>query len=142
MVLYLPLWYINYHANPGKGVMMFGEFIKTKRLALDMSLREFCKKIDEDPSNWSKVERGVLSPPKTGEKLEKIAKVLKIPKESGDWEKMHDLSNISSGNIPDYIMKNEEVLQSLPAFFRTVGNVKPAKEEIQKLIDKLKAIRK
>lgn len=121
---------------------MFGEFIKSKRLALDLSLREFCKKIDEDPSNWSKIERNLFSPPQNAEKLERIGKTLKIPKGSEEWEKMHDLSNISSGNIPDYIMKNEEVLQSLPAFFRTVGNIKPTREEIQKLIDKLKEIKK
>ena len=52
---------------------MFGEFIKKRRIDKGLGLREFCKQIEMDASNWSKVERGVLSPPQDEEKLRNIA---------------------------------------------------------------------
>jgi transcriptional regulator with XRE-family HTH domain len=50
---------------------MFGEIIKNKRLDHEMTLREFCRQLDEDPSNWSKIERGLNPPPKDEKKLKK-----------------------------------------------------------------------
>ena len=120
---------------------MFGEFIKKKRLELDMSLRSFCKAIEEDPSNWSKVERGVLQPPQNEAKLKKIAKVLKIKLKTPGWAQLKDLAAVDAGTIPDYIMKEKEVLNMLPAFFRTVGNEKPTKDELDKLIENLKKVK-
>jgi hypothetical protein len=40
--------------------MTFGEFVRQKRLAVNLELREFCDQAQFDPSNWSKVERGKL----------------------------------------------------------------------------------
>src|SRR4030042_2124269 len=99
---------------------MFGEFVKEKRISLDMTLREFCRNLDEDPSNWSKIERGLMSPPKDEEKLKKIAKILKIKKNTQDYLMLLDSSKTDSGIIPDYIMSDKEVLDSLPIFFRTL----------------------
>lgn len=122
-----------------QGVLsVFGEFVKAKRLALNLSLREFCKRIDEDPSNWSKIERGLFLPPKSEVVLTNLAKALKIEKGSEDWEKLNDLSNVTAGTIPDYIMQDRDIVEALPAFFRTVGNTKPNKEQLQKLITFLK----
>ena len=42
---------------------MFGTFIKELRMKQRLGLREFCLKYEHDPSNWSKIEREVLSPP-------------------------------------------------------------------------------
>ncbi len=117
---------------------MFGEFIKEKRLALDLSLRKFCKLLDEDPSNWSKVERALLPPPQDEKKLKKIADILQIKIDSDEWKKIKDYANVDSAKIPDYIMDDKDVIGLLPAFFRTVGSVKPTKEEIDELIKNLK----
>jgi transcriptional regulator with XRE-family HTH domain len=117
---------------------MFGEYVKQKRLELNLSLRKFCKMLDEDPSNWSKIERKVLAPPQNEEKLKKIAEVLKIKIGSPEWKELNHFANVDAGIIPDYIMSDEKVIQSLPAFFRTVGNVKPTKKEIEELIRSLK----
>ena len=57
---------------------MFGEFVKGKRIAKEISLRKFSLLIDVDASNWSKVERGLLSPPQDENKLELIARKLGI----------------------------------------------------------------
>ena len=117
---------------------MFGNFIKEKRIALEMTLREFCRKLNEDPSNWSKIERGVNPPPKDENKLKKTAEILNIKKESTDYSLLFDSAKTDAGAIPEYIMKEKEILDSLPVFFRTMGSVKPTKEEIQELIDILK----
>lgn len=117
---------------------MFGEFIKQKRLELNLSLREFCKMLDEDPSNWSKVERRVIAPPQNEEKLKKIAKIIKIKLNSEDWKSLLDYASLDAGKIPDYIMSDEKILSSLPAFFRTVDSVKPNADEVREMIENLK----
>ncbi len=117
---------------------MFGEFLKQKRLDNKLSLREFCRLLNEDPSNWSKVERGIISPPQEESKLTKIALILHIKKNSDDWNSLFDFAKVDAGKIPDYLMADKEVLQALPAFFRTVGSIKPKAEEIEKLINLIK----
>jgi transcriptional regulator with XRE-family HTH domain len=114
---------------------MFGEFIKERRINNGISLREFCKMIEVDASNWSKIERGLLGPPQDEEKLEKIAEVLKIKVGSAPWEEMKDLASIDAGIIPDDIRSDERVLKSLPMFFRTLRGDKPSAEELDKLIE-------
>ena len=63
---------------------MFGDFIKEKRINKEITLREFCRQLELDASNWSKIERGVMSPPQDEEKLKQIAKVLGISLKSGN----------------------------------------------------------
>jgi len=48
----------------------FGEYIKDLRVEKEITLREFCKTAGLDPSNWSKIERGIHTPPKSKEVLE------------------------------------------------------------------------
>jgi transcriptional regulator with XRE-family HTH domain len=116
----------------------FGSFIKEKRLEKDMSLRTFCKKIDYDASNWSKIERGLLSPPSEEKKLANIADLLDIKIGSDEWQALKDRANIDIGIIPPDLLSDEEVLKALPIFFRTLRNEKPSKEELEKLVKKVK----
>jgi transcriptional regulator with XRE-family HTH domain len=118
--------------------MSFGEFIKEKRNKAGLSLREFCRLLDEDASNWSKVERGILSPPQDENKLKKIAKTVNIKVGSDQWKTLTDYANVDAGKIPDYLMSDKEVLDALPVFFRTIGSVKPTQEELAKLIETIK----
>ena len=42
---------------------MFGEFTTQRRIDKGLGLREFCKQIEMDASNWSKIEsRGTFTP--------------------------------------------------------------------------------
>ncbi len=116
---------------------MFGEYVRDRRLARDLTLRDFCRRIGEDPSNWSKVERGILPPPQLIEKLNLIAKVLNLSKGSKEYVELLDEAAISRGRIPKDLMSDRAVVGLLPAFLRTVGNIKPTKEEIMKLLEKL-----
>jgi transcriptional regulator with XRE-family HTH domain len=122
----------------GGVTMSFGAFIKEKRNKADLSLREFCRLLNEDASNWSKVERGILSPPQDEDKLKKIAKIVKIKAGSDDWKTLSDYANIDAGRIPDYLMSDKEVLKALPVFFRTIGSIKPTQEELSKLIETIR----
>jgi len=65
--------------------MDFGEAIRTKRIIRNVSLRQFCNDLDIDKSYWSKVERNLLSAPRSIDKLEKIAEYLGL-----DIEKLLD----------------------------------------------------
>lgn len=117
---------------------MFGIFVKEKRLEKNLSLREFCRRLGEDASNWSKIEREVMKPPKDKEKLERIADILDIEKGSKDWDTLSDYADIDWEKIPDYVMRSEEeVLKLLPIFFRTIGSIKPTSDELDELIENL-----
>ena len=117
---------------------MFGEFIKEKRIGKGISLREFCKRIEIDASNWSKVERGLLAPPQDEEKLRRIAQTLDIKPGTTVWEEMRDKANIDAGIIPEDMRADEKVMNSLPMFFRTLRSEKPTPEELDRLIDMIR----
>jgi len=117
---------------------MFGEFIKSLRLERDIGLREFCRRLSFDASNWSKIERGVLAPPQDKDKLDKIAKVLNVEKGEDLYNELMDKASIDAGIIPKDILSDQETLNSLPMFFRTVRSEKPTPEELEKLIKKIR----
>ena len=117
---------------------MFGEYVKNKRLEKNLTLREFCRRLEEDASNWSKIERGVLGPPQDTEKLRKIAAILGIAKGGSEWKEFVDMATVGAGVIPEYIMSDKKIVDALPFFFRTVGSVKPTKEELEELIEAIK----
>ena len=100
--------------------MTFGEFVKTRRLEAGLSLREFCKLAELDPSNWSKIERGLFPATANRDVLETIAKVVKLKKGSEHWSTFFDLAFISQQRIPDDVYKDEYVVSALPVFFLTV----------------------
>jgi len=117
---------------------MFGEFIKALRLERDIGLREFCRSLNWDASNWSKIERGVLPPPQDSEKINQIAKALGISNDSAVYSEIVDKAAIDAGIIPKDLLSDQETLNSLPMFFRTVRSEKPTPEELEKLIDKIR----
>ena len=114
----------------------FGEFVKIMREKNRITLREFCRLAQIDPSNWSKIERGSLQPPKSKILLEEIAKVLKLEKESDEYYLLFDLAAISF--IPKNLVGSEDVIEKLPVFFRTLRGEPPTRKELQELIKILK----
>lgn len=117
---------------------MFGSFIKSLRIERDIGLREFCRRISYDASNWSKIERGILAPPQDETKLESIAKALNITKDSELYSELKDKASIAAGVIPKDLLSDKETLDALPLFFRTVRSEKPTSEELEALIEKIK----
>ena len=101
---------------------MFGTFIKELRARQRLGLREFCLEHGHDPSNWSKIEREVSSPPRDEETLGKWAKQLGLKPGSDDWHKFHDYAAVDAGRIPDHVMENKE-----PRAKRVVLNQPPVR---------------
>ena len=119
-----------------KNLKKFGALLGKLRTENNLSIREICKLVSYDPSNWSKIERGLISPPSEEKTLKLWAKALKI--KGGEIQKFMDDAIIAQGIIPSDIMEKDKMLQFMPAFFRTVRNKKPSKEEIDSLIDLIK----
>jgi len=117
-----------------KNEQNFSELLKDLRIKQGFTLREVCGKLNYDYSNWSKVERGILSPPSDGVTLKKWARVLGLVAEN-EIKEFIELAQLSQGIIPESVMSNRNVMELLPAFFRTLRNSKPTKEEIDKLIE-------
>jgi transcriptional regulator with XRE-family HTH domain len=113
-------------------MITFGEFIKNLRIERRMTLREFCRTAKLDPSNWSKIERGFAPPPKSKVVLQGIAEGLNIEEGSEEYITLFDLAAI--GHIPIDLLSDEQVLDKLPVFFRTIRGEKPNRKELEELI--------
>ena len=117
----------------------FGEFFKSKRVALGKTLRQFCLENSLDPGNISKLERGFLSPPQH-DKLEEYAHLLHVKKGTDEWYKLFDLASAENGKIPNDIMSDAEVVKELPVLFRTLRGGKITEEKLDKLVRKIKGL--
>ena len=113
----------------------FGDFVKDLRRKKLLTLREFCRKTQIDAGNWSKIERGILPPPKSKAVLDEIARGLDLVPFSEEFNALFDLAAISC--IPPEIMPDESVIDKLPVFFRTLRGEKPTRKELEKLIEML-----
>ena len=120
---------------------MFGKFIKELRAKQRLGLREFCLEYGHDPSNWSKIEREVLQPPRDEETLRAWAKHLGLKPGTEDWLKFFEYAAVDAGRIPDHILEDEKLAAHLPAFFRTLSGQKPSREDLEKLLGIIKGTR-
>ena len=118
----------------------FGEFFKQRRIDLGVTLREFCRRNGLDPGNISRLERGLLPPPRGRETLEHYAKLLKLKKGSDELYTFFDLAAAENGRIPPEILEDEEVLEKLPILFRTLRGQKVSDEQLDDLVRKLRKV--
>jgi len=116
----------------------FGEFAKERRLALGLSLREFCRQNGFDWGNHSRIERGVSSPPKGRDKLAPYAHALEIEEGTDDWDTFFDLAAIAAGNIPERIMNDQQLLDKLPLVFRTIGGEELTPKKLRELAETIR----
>lgn len=121
-----------------KKTINFGSYFEQLRQAQGLTLRMFCKKATCDPANISRMERGLISPPKGREILEKYAEALSLVEGSDEWYQFFDLAAADQGIVPGDIMANKELVKVLPAFFRTLRGQKPTKAEMEKLAEKIR----
>jgi len=119
----------------------FGDYIRSLRNERMLSLRDVCKTTGYDPSNWSKMERGILPPPSDESTLKSWAKALEIKHDSEKFSNFMDLAVMASGTIPEDVLSNEKAAEYIPAFFRTIRGQKPSKEELDRLFELLKNAR-
>ncbi len=117
---------------------MFAEYIKALRIAHRLTLREFCAKLGLDPSNWSKVERGINPPPGDNGPLEKIASFFSL--EGAKRNELFDEAALSRREIPADLTQNADFLRLAPAFFRNARGDKLSDEEMRQFIEELKKL--
>ena len=118
--------------------MSFGELVKELRIAQKKTLRQFCMEQGLDPSNWSKIERGVNQPPKDETTLARWAKHLGLMPGTEVWQNFMDQADISRGQIPQDVMSDEKLLAKLPVFFRTVRGAELTETQLDSLIEKVR----
>lgn len=116
----------------------FGRYFEQLRQERGLTLRMFCKKASCDPANISRMERGLIPPPKGREILEKYAEALSLVEGSDEWYKFFDLAAADQGIVPQDIMDDAELVKVLPVFFRTLRGQKPTEEEMTKLAEKIR----
>ena len=117
----------------------FGQYVKDRRIAARMTLRSFCREADIDPSNWSKIERGILAPPDDAKFLKVIVDLLKL--NESEMTELTDLAAIARGQIPADL-QDEEILSKMPAFFRAIRGQEYTSEDLSKLMDGVKKLHK
>ncbi|MBU4369356.1 helix-turn-helix domain-containing protein [Patescibacteria group bacterium] len=115
----------------------FGQKLKELRINKGLTLRKICEKVDYDHSNWSKIERGRIPPPSNNKILNKWAEALGLIN-AVEVEKFISDAQVAQGLIPSDIMKEENITDCLPAFFRSIKKGKMTKKDIGELIKLIK----
>lgn len=110
----------------------FGSRVRELRLQKRLSLRQFCVESKQDPSNWSKIERGMIPPPT---ELAAVFQALGLTEADDTWHELSNAAFLEKGMIPKHVLDNEELMTALPVFFRTARGEKPSREELERLIE-------
>jgi transcriptional regulator with XRE-family HTH domain len=119
----------------------FGEFFKDRRIARGLTLRAFCAEAGLDAGNLSKLERGILPPPESREKLEEYAKHLRIEEGSAAWFELFDLAAAEKGRLPADLADDQEIVARLPLLFRTLRGERVSDEKMDLLVKHLRVDR-
>lgn len=112
-------------------IKRFCDVLHEKRTACRLTLREFCRRAEEDPANFSRIERGLRTPP-SDEVLSRYAKALGL-----DGEEARDfvrLGVISRRELPKDIPL-DKLVDKLPAMLRAIDGEKPTDEQLSNAID-------
>jgi transcriptional regulator with XRE-family HTH domain len=123
---------------PNATATTFGQFLKEKRLALDLSLREFARRVAMQPSNYCNVQADVLPPP-PAETLDRLAKALGLRKGSPDYEAFHDLAARGRDEIAadvERIVKENELIR---AMLRTMEYEQVSQAQFRGIIEDLRS---
>jgi transcriptional regulator with XRE-family HTH domain len=118
--------------------MNFGELIKQLRIAKQLTLRQCCSDLGVDPSNWSKMERGVTPPPNDIGILERWAKFFGVARDKK--QEFFDLAAIARSELPPDVASDERMLAALPAFFRAVRGPGLEGDKLKEFINDIRSL--
>ncbi len=116
----------------------FGVYIKEMRLRKGLSLRAFCVESGVEPSNYSKVERGLLPPPSEPQKLEPYRQGLGLSENSSEWRELTRLAALDRGEIPHRTLSNQDLVDKLPALFRMLEGGPMDNDILQEIVAAIK----
>jgi transcriptional regulator with XRE-family HTH domain len=117
---------------------LFGSYFKEMRIKRRVTLRLFCETFGFDPGNISKLERGLLPPPQSKEKLEQYAQALGLRRGNSAWHEFFDLAAASRGQIPEEILADDRLVKKLPVLFRTLRGEKVPEKKLDELIETIR----
>lgn len=99
----------------------FGDFIRDKRRGRGITLRTFSRLCRMDAANFSRLERGVIKPPKD---ITYIAMALRISPESDEYAKLALYADVGRGEVPKDIMDEVEFVKLLPTIWCSMREAK------------------
>lgn len=117
--------------------MKFHEMFKEKRMRIG-TVREFARETGFDVAYVSRLENGVILPPKDNAKLAKLASALGIAEGTEEWQRFFDLAAVAKNQLPDDLRDDERIASVLPAFYRALRNKAMDNDELKKLLKLLK----
>jgi len=117
---------------------VFSDAVKSLRIQNRVTLRDFCARVGLDPSNWSKVERGINPPPGDITVLERLAKFFGL---SGQAKlEFMDAAALQRKEIPPDVADHELLHKALPAFFRAARGHELSEKELQALAEDIRGL--
>lgn len=119
--------------------MNFGTFIKKLRIEAQITLREFSRQVGVDPSNWSKMERGITPPPANDDLFNRIGEILTLDTEQK--QQLSDLAALARRELPADL-DDEAILAKMPAFFRALKGREYTSDELDSLIEDVRKLHK
>ena len=117
---------------------MFSKTVKELRIQKGLTLRDFCEQVGLDPSNWSKVERGINPPPGDIGLLERLAEFFGLT----GAEKLGfiDAAALQRRELPADMADHALLQKALPAFFRAARGHELTEEELKTLADDIRKL--
>ena len=113
-------------------VNLFGEFLRAKMTEKRLTLRQLAQRSGFDPSNLSKLERGVSYPPQKIENLNRLAEALDLDDE--ERAEMIEAAEFGNGKIPQHF-EAVKSNQSIPLLLRAINNKKMDPEQVKGLAE-------
>lgn len=117
--------------------MIFGDFVRGKRLERNISLRQFAKSCGFQPSNYCHVENGTLNP--TNEQVDKIAVFLDYQAGSYEYRLLLDLAAKARNGVPSDLQKLIQDNKLIPALLRSVEDEKVGPDTLRAIIEDIKS---
>lgn len=117
---------------------MFTDTIKSLRLKKRLTLRDFCEQAGLDPSNWSKVERGINPPPGDVGLLERLAKFFDLT--GAAKLAFMDAAALQRGELPPDVADHALLQKALPAFFRAARGHELTEAEMTNLAEDIRKL--
>lgn len=86
----------------------------------------------------SKLERGLLPPSTSREKLDQYACALGLEAGTNEWYEFFDLAAVAAGQVPADLLSDEELVAKLPLIFRTLRGDRASDEQLDDLIERVR----
>jgi len=118
--------------------MTFGTLVKELRIEKELTLRQCCIELGTDPSNWSKMERGVTPPPKDQNLLNRWAVFFGLANEKK--QDFFDRASLARQEIPTDLASDEAVIAALQAFFRAVRGHELEGDRLKQFMKDLRSV--